>query len=339
MSAWRRSSGVGQVSHGAAVAPRSKRPPPRDGRWRVLPHGGHLREEVEARWPAGFGATTRARSRRPSIGRREIRLARSSPRRAARSRYEAGMTTASRHPAPTDVTGDAPRPSRRRSGRSRRCCSAKPSGTANAASSASARSTSPSPARRVSRRGGGMLAAAGIRRGDRVALMTNRSEFIEIWLGCGWLGAVAVPINVSSRRLQLAHILGNSGARLLAVEAGLLPVLDALPPGASRPGDRLDRRRGGSRRRQARRRPQAAARGSRRPGRDGPRRRHRHPLHVRHHGTFEGRALPSRAVLGWRRPRTREGSYPSRSRRTPIALGVGRKERLRSGWLGRCESA
>jgi carnitine-CoA ligase len=80
-----------------------------------------------------------------------------------------------------------------------------------------------------------MLAAAGIRRGDRVALMTNRSEFIEIWLGCGWLGAVAVPINVSSRRLQLAHILGNSGARLLAVEAGLLPVLDALPPGASRP--------------------------------------------------------------------------------------------------------
>jgi crotonobetaine/carnitine-CoA ligase len=85
-------------------------------------------------------------------------------------------------------------------------------------------------------RAAGMLAAAGVRRGDRVALMmTNRPEFIEIWLGCGWLGAVAVPINVSSRGLQLAHILDNSGARLLAVEADLLLVLQALPPQNPRP--------------------------------------------------------------------------------------------------------
>jgi carnitine-CoA ligase len=70
------------------------------------------------------------------------------------------------------------------------------------------------------------LAAAGIQSGDRVALMcSNRAEFMESFLGCGWLGAIAVPINTASRGLQLQHFLQNSGARLLIIEAELLEAL------------------------------------------------------------------------------------------------------------------
>jgi len=78
----------------------------------------------------------------------------------------------------------------------------------------------------IAARFAGTLFEAGVRPGDRVALMcSNRPEFMEIYLGCGWLGAIAVPINVASRGLQLQHFLSNSGAKLLAIEA---PLLDAL---------------------------------------------------------------------------------------------------------------
>ncbi|WP_156992168.1 ATP-dependent acyl-CoA ligase [Paraburkholderia oxyphila] len=75
----------------------------------------------------------------------------------------------------------------------------------------------------------GALQAAGIRQGDRVALMcSNRVEFMEIVLGCGWLGAVVVPINTASRGMQLQHILANSGARLLVAESSLTGALATL---------------------------------------------------------------------------------------------------------------
>ncbi len=55
----------------------------------------------------------------------------------------------------------------------------------------------------------GALAAHGIARGDRVALLcSNRKEFMEIVLGCAWLGAVVVPVNIASRGMQLAY--GNT---------------------------------------------------------------------------------------------------------------------------------
>jgi carnitine-CoA ligase len=68
----------------------------------------------------------------------------------------------------------------------------------------------------------GTLATAGIRPGDRIAIMcSNRPEFLEAYLGCAWLGAIAVPINIAARGPQLRHILNNSGARLLVIEAEL----------------------------------------------------------------------------------------------------------------------
>ncbi|CAM2156961.1 ATP-dependent acyl-CoA ligase [Paraburkholderia tropica] len=81
----------------------------------------------------------------------------------------------------------------------------------------------------IAARRAGSLAAQGIRRGDRVALLcSNRSEFMEIVLGCGWLGAVVVPINTASRGMQLEHILANSGARLLVAETQLVSAVYAL---------------------------------------------------------------------------------------------------------------
>jgi carnitine-CoA ligase len=66
----------------------------------------------------------------------------------------------------------------------------------------------------------GTLRSAGIQPGDRVAIIcSNRIEFLEIVLGCAWLGAIAVPINVASRGPQLQHILSNCAARLLVMEA------------------------------------------------------------------------------------------------------------------------
>lgn len=75
----------------------------------------------------------------------------------------------------------------------------------------------------------GALGSAGVSAGDRVALLcSNRSEFLELFLGCAWLGAVSVPINTAARGLQLQHILNVSGSRLIAVERELLPALEGL---------------------------------------------------------------------------------------------------------------
>ena len=78
-------------------------------------------------------------------------------------------------------------------------------------------------------RAGGLLADAGIAPGDRVALMSaNRAELLDLILGCAWIGAVAVPLNTALRGAALQHQLTHSGARLLVLESGLVPVLQAV---------------------------------------------------------------------------------------------------------------
>jgi carnitine-CoA ligase len=75
----------------------------------------------------------------------------------------------------------------------------------------------------------GALAATGVERGDRVAVMCeNRIELLDAWLGCAWLGAVLVPVNTAARGPQLEHVLRNSGARALAAEPVLLDRLRLL---------------------------------------------------------------------------------------------------------------
>lgn len=86
-------------------------------------------------------------------------------------------------------------------------------------------------AREEAARFAGTLRSAGIQAGDRVAIIcSNRIELLETLLGCAWLGAVAVPINVASRGPQLQHILANSGARLLVMEAAYAENLGYLDP-------------------------------------------------------------------------------------------------------------
>ncbi|WP_340537840.1 ATP-dependent acyl-CoA ligase [Nocardioides sp. GXZ039] len=80
-------------------------------------------------------------------------------------------------------------------------------------------------------RAAGALRARGVQPGDRVAMMAgNRTELLDLILGCGWLGAVAVPMNVAARGTQLHHVLGNCGARLLIIEEEYVEHVDALPP-------------------------------------------------------------------------------------------------------------
>jgi crotonobetaine/carnitine-CoA ligase len=76
---------------------------------------------------------------------------------------------------------------------------------------------------------GGALHASGIEQGDRVAVMGgNRRELLQIYLGCGWIGAVTVPINMASRGAQLAHILVNSQAKLLVLQAEFADAVNLL---------------------------------------------------------------------------------------------------------------
>jgi crotonobetaine/carnitine-CoA ligase len=75
----------------------------------------------------------------------------------------------------------------------------------------------------VAARRAAALRAAGVARGDRVAIMcSNRAEFLEAFIGCGWLGAVAVPINTAAMGPQIGYFLANSGARLLVIEAAFV---------------------------------------------------------------------------------------------------------------------
>jgi acyl-CoA synthetase (AMP-forming)/AMP-acid ligase II len=64
------------------------------------------------------------------------------------------------------------------------------------------------------------LAAAGVRRGDVVALLLPTTPlYMMCYLGAARLGAVTTGINVRYRRTEIGHILQRSGARLLlAVE-------------------------------------------------------------------------------------------------------------------------
>ncbi|BEP62896.1 ATP-dependent acyl-CoA ligase [Variovorax sp. V213] len=69
----------------------------------------------------------------------------------------------------------------------------------------------------------GVLAQAGVARGDRIAVMCgNRIEFLETFLGAGWLGASTVPVNTASMGPQIGYFLAHSEAKLLVIEAGFL---------------------------------------------------------------------------------------------------------------------
>ena len=82
----------------------------------------------------------------------------------------------------------------------------------------------------IAGRTAGALQVAGVQPGERVAILcSNRPELMRVFLGCAWLGAIAVPINTAVKGPQLRYALANSGARLLVIEEALAAVLKHCP--------------------------------------------------------------------------------------------------------------
>ncbi len=74
---------------------------------------------------------------------------------------------------------------------------------------------------------GGALHAAAIERGDQVAVICG-NRCVQVYLGCCCIGAVPVPINTASRGAQLTHILANSQAKLLVLQAEFADAVGSL---------------------------------------------------------------------------------------------------------------
>ncbi len=68
----------------------------------------------------------------------------------------------------------------------------------------------------------GALANAGIGAGDRVVVVSeNRPEVVRLWLACGWVGAILVPVNTALRGEGLHHVLASAQPRAVALESAL----------------------------------------------------------------------------------------------------------------------
>jgi fatty-acyl-CoA synthase len=85
-------------------------------------------------------------------------------------------------------------------------------------------------------RAASLLAARGVGKGDRVAILTrNRIEFFELLFGCAKLGAILVPLNWRMPPAELDGLIADAGPVLLvhgteeeAAAAGLAMPLPAL---------------------------------------------------------------------------------------------------------------
>jgi crotonobetaine/carnitine-CoA ligase len=71
----------------------------------------------------------------------------------------------------------------------------------------------------------------GVGTGDTVAVLAStRADGVLSWLGLAWLQAFEVPIHTAYRGRMLAHVLADSGAKVLVTELGYLDtVLEVLP--------------------------------------------------------------------------------------------------------------
>ena len=76
---------------------------------------------------------------------------------------------------------------------------------------------------RIQRIAGALRAMPGVGRGDRVVLfMENRGEFLEVLFACWTAGLCAVPVNAKLHPKEVAHILGDSGAKVMFTSEALL---------------------------------------------------------------------------------------------------------------------
>jgi fatty-acyl-CoA synthase len=79
------------------------------------------------------------------------------------------------------------------------------------------------------RRTGRALLGLGLKRGDRVAiLMGDRPELLSVMYGAQWAGLAIVPLNAKLASADHAHILNDSGARVLCHDGAFAPRIDAM---------------------------------------------------------------------------------------------------------------
>ncbi|MDH4182508.1 MAG: AMP-binding protein [Betaproteobacteria bacterium] len=89
--------------------------------------------------------------------------------------------------------------------------------------------------------GAAALLAAGLARGDRVALASrNHPAYIEALFACWWAGLCAVPVNARLHPRELDFVLADSGAALALVDGEWLASLGSPAAGALREVVRLD---------------------------------------------------------------------------------------------------
>ncbi len=73
------------------------------------------------------------------------------------------------------------------------------------------------------------LAALGIQKGDRVAIMLpNIPEFVYTFYGLQKLGAVAVPFNTMYKGREITHILNDSGAKAIVALTGCANLINEI---------------------------------------------------------------------------------------------------------------
>ena len=81
------------------------------------------------------------------------------------------------------------------------------------------------------------LAARGVSRGDRVALLSHNDDgYVVLTFALARLGAIAVPVNFMLRAGEVAYILEHSAAIGVVAEAALLPVAQEAIEQAGRAG-------------------------------------------------------------------------------------------------------
>jgi carnitine-CoA ligase len=79
------------------------------------------------------------------------------------------------------------------------------------------------------RRTAAALHEIGVRQSEHVVVwLPNGPEALRVFLALGYIGAVYVPINTAYRGPLLAHVLANSGARVLIADGRLVSRLDEI---------------------------------------------------------------------------------------------------------------
>ena len=72
------------------------------------------------------------------------------------------------------------------------------------------------------------LAERGIRKGDRIALLSrNNHGFVVVFFAAARLGAILVPVNFMLNAAEVAYILGHAQPVAMVVEDGLFPIAES----------------------------------------------------------------------------------------------------------------